>query len=779
MGNSGLPSDHISDLAADPTGGLWVATPNAGLVHFHQNQWQTYSQGDSGLPSNTIGPLLVTADSALWIGTDSGLVRHYQNDWRRYGIEEGLPSAAIQDLAEDSEDVLWVGTSRGLAYIGQDDSVAVVDSSGPIMKLAVTSDGELWAFNIHGWLLRYHEGKQSKTDLDSVGLNGKVAALNATADGALWVGINDFEDIKGLARFDGKWQTYPVGAGIEAIAETADGALWIGGPDGLARVPGGKVGEVQPQVFHTGNSNLQSKSVSVLLPTPDGGLWVGTHGGGLTRFHKQPWSVFNNLNSKLATNTVSALTTTPDGALWVGSASTSLVNAKVGNLARFHDGRWQTRGDSILHGRAVRAFATTPDGALWVGTYGKGLSRFYQGEWQTYTTGNSDLPSNYVNALAANPRDNSLWVGTGSFTDPSDGGLAHYYLEEDRWDVYRAEENGLPENTIQSIAITPALHGARVWVGTGGSFGSGTEIIKGGSGLARLHRGKWRVFNKENDGLPSDNVRALAVTSDNALWVGTDAGLAKVAPHSRGIRVDIVEDGDVAGSSVVALTVQDDVLWVGTGTGLSRYAEGHWQHFNTRNSGLPDDRVLALHALSDQAVGVGTVGGGLAVMRRPESVPQIVDFLGFPEDSKVRQSLHTFAVNAFDPSFLTKPEEFRYEWILFRKKGLDRKELERETAPGQFREFHFPENGVYAVQVVAIDRNGYRSEERDEVFDVVLPGETTWLERAWSWVARLETLLSILTFFAGLALPRPKFIQHVKLLNRFSASRHVQKDSDP
>ncbi|MGI9175041.1 MAG: two-component regulator propeller domain-containing protein [Rhodothermales bacterium] len=775
-GNSGLPSDRIAALAADLDGGLWIATPDAGLAHFYQNQWRTYSREDGKLPSSSIGPLLVTSDSALWVGTDSGLVRHHQNEWTRYAMKDGLPSAAIQDLAEDPEGGLWVGTSGGLAHIDGENAIAVIDSSGPAMKLAVTPEGELWASNIFGWLSRYRRGKRDTVDLDSVGLNGRVAALGATSDGALWVGINDIMDIKGLARFkQGKWKTYPVGAGIEALAEAEDGALWVGSVGGLARVSGGEIGEATPQVFNTGNSNLQSNSISDFLPTPDGGLWVGTHGGGLTRFHKQPWIVFNNQNSELATNTVSAITTTSDGSLWVGSASTSLVNAEVGNLARFHDGSWQTRGDSILHGRAVRAFATTPDGALWIGSYGKGLSHFYQGEWKTYTTSNSDLPSNYINALAVNPRDNSIWIGTGSFTDSVDGGLAHYYLEEESWEVYRAEENGLPENTIQSLAITPALHGAMVWVGTGGSFGSGVEMIMGGSGLARLYREKWRVFDREKDGMPSDNIRALAVASDNKLWVGTDAGLAQVIPYGFGrIKVANIEDGGVAGSSITALAALGGALWVGTGTGLSRYVEGHWQHFNTRNSGLPDDRVLALHALSDHVVGVGTVGGGLAIMRRPESVPQIADFVGLPEAPfEIKQSSYTFAVNAFDPTYLTRPEELRYEWTLVRRTRWDRKELEREIMGGQFNEFDFSESGEYAIRVVAIDRNGYRSEPHEESFEVALPEEIPWWEWAWEWIAKLETLLGFV--LAVISFKIPQWVRQLRssdLLAKWSSRKN-------
>src|SRR5207248_1691020 len=85
-----------------------------------------------------------------------------------------------------------------------------------------------------------------------------------------------------------------------------------------------------------------------------------------------------------------------------------------------------TRGNSDIPDNRVQALAATSEG-LWVGTWG-GLARFYQGQWQSYTLENKALPHNHVQALAATSE--GLWVGT-------EGGLARFY--QGQWQSYTLE----------------------------------------------------------------------------------------------------------------------------------------------------------------------------------------------------------------------------------------------------------------------------------------------------------------------------------------------------
>ncbi len=83
-----------------------------------------------------------------------------------------------------------------------------------------------------------------------------------------------------------------------------------------------------------------------------------------------------------------------------------------------------------------------------------------------------------------------------------------------------------------------------------------------------LHQ--WGAISLFN-GLPSNNVRAIAQTADGVLWFGTDGGLAKF--DGRGVEKVSLPDSDA--QVVYALAVSPDgSLWIGTDKGAIRFAGG-------------------------------------------------------------------------------------------------------------------------------------------------------------------------------------------------------------
>ncbi len=82
------------------------------------------------------------------------------------------------------------------------------------------------------------------------------------------------------------------------------------------------------------------------------------------------------------------------------------------------------------------------------------------------------------------------------------------------------------------------------------------------------------------NGLPSDNVRAIAQTGDGVLWFATDNGLARFD----GRRVSSVAL-DVNSNKILALESDaKGALWIGTNTGAFRYKDGKLQRIEeTKN----------------------------------------------------------------------------------------------------------------------------------------------------------------------------------------------------
>lgn len=76
------------------------------------------------------------------------------------------------------------------------------------------------------------------------------------------------------------------------------------------------------------------------------------------------------------------------------------------------------------------------------------------------------------------------------------------------------------------------------------------------------------------NGLPSDNVRAIAQTPDGVLWFGTDNGLARFD----GRRVSSVSLENSSSNKIFALeTDPNGTLWVGTRSGAFRYRNGKFR----------------------------------------------------------------------------------------------------------------------------------------------------------------------------------------------------------
>ena len=117
---------------------------------------------------------------------------------------------------------------------------------------------------------------------------------------------------------------------------------------------------------------------------------------------------------------------------------------------------------------------------------------------RNYTAAAGGLPHNWVHAIVA--EENRWWVGTYG------GGVA----------VIEGSADAIPVRATAGVSVNP---GAGVRFGPHVIFGT----LNHGLLIAR-DRNEWEFFTT---GLPSLNVTALA-SGPEALWVGTDRGLARI-----------------------------------------------------------------------------------------------------------------------------------------------------------------------------------------------------------------------------------------------------------
>ena len=186
---------------------------------------------------------------------------------------------------------------------------------------------------------------------------------------------------------------------------------------------------------------------------------------------------------------------------------------------------------------------------LWIGTP-KGLAQIdlSTGTWQPVvditdhinTLFDEETPID-VRALAADEQE--LWIGTLNH------GIIRYNKGTTFPDIFDMR-NGLPDNTIYDIKIDNDSD--EVWIGT---F----------AGVARYLRstGDWQNYSKATDGLPADDIVALAVTPER-IWIGTSQN--GMAVYNRDLDIwqsfGTLDNLDLkAGSSIVSFDVNRDKVF--------------------------------------------------------------------------------------------------------------------------------------------------------------------------------------------------------------------------
>ncbi len=142
-------------------------------------------------------------------------------------------------------------------------------------------------------------------------------------------------------------------------------------------------------------------------------------------------------------------------------------------------------------------------------------------------------------------------------------------------------EQGLPDDEVNAIAQTP---NGFLWVGTDG-------------GLARFD-GEHFTQIPLRPGISKEiPVNFLLTAADGALWVGTDSGLVYIpgtaVDHFDRSLVTMYHPGAGPSDRISCLLIRKGILWVGTGHGLYRFDRGHFVTV------IPDDPISTMDQTAD------------------------------------------------------------------------------------------------------------------------------------------------------------------------------------
>lgn len=306
---------HYRSIQFDADGAVWLSAATSGqtprILRYDGDRWSHFLGGSEGrLNAWTFRILDVGAD--LWVGhcccRDPEDVCRMERIQSRGELFTAWPVTNAADLDLDERGDIWAATyhdagnevhAHGIYRIRPSDSTFVQVTRE--IKADLVSN-QVRTLRVDGrtvWIGYYGSGV-SRWDLgpdeEPLTSDDRWKAITATHD------------------------TIPIiGNDVRAMAIGPDHRVWIGTTAGLSIWDGTRFTNIG-----SGFGRLPTPEVTAVVPTDDGGAWVGTRDGGLTRMSRRSLGGFTYRTYGapfLPHLTIEAMSFAPDGrTLWLATA---------------------------------------------------------------------------------------------------------------------------------------------------------------------------------------------------------------------------------------------------------------------------------------------------------------------------------------------------------------------------------------------------------------------------------------------------------------------------
>ncbi|WP_192457141.1 ligand-binding sensor domain-containing diguanylate cyclase [Musicola keenii] len=516
-----------------------------------------------------------------------------------WSTKDGLPHNSINAIAQTREGYLWFGTWEGFArYNGQSfrlferGAETGLPDSG-IQALIAEPDGGLLVAGARGGLSSY----QNDIWQPYAPAPTMINSVMRDQAGNLWMTMPGRGVIFRPTAEKSAAQDQQIIDNVTAykIVEDDNGTVWVATDNGLYQVIDHKATLVP---FASG---LPQVRVFSLLVTRDGTLLVGTEKG----VWKRDGQNFTLLHPALAGEVVSAMLQDNQQDIWFGTINHGIFRLSPAGLE-------QLNIDSGIIRNRVQVMLQDREQSIWIGT-NSGLLRLRRAPFITIGT-RQGLNGDYIRTVMAHS-DGSLWVGSST-------GL-------NRINNSRVEQINWSEHTQPSVLSLGEARDGSVWIGTY------TD------GLLRWKNGQLTAVLRQNDGLPSNEIRSIITDSQQNLWIGTASGLS-VWRTDGTIRNYTADDGLPAGFIMALQEDEQHRIWVGTGIGVSVFSDGKFHKIDI--SGMDNaeyvfgfysepgymwmttDRGLIRYRFRDGAIGMVGRKAGLPIDKLFQVTP---DHLGY------------------------------------------------------------------------------------------------------------------------------------------------------
>lgn len=557
---------------------------------------QPVASGYGNVTSWTGGNTIVTMlslNNTIYTGGPGGIT-----EWNpvtgaatQWTMRDGLPSPYVSTLFQGPNGI-WIGTTGGLVHLT------------PTLRELFTS--------YNGLDSDYITGLAWRKDALLVG----TQYCGQPGCGLQTLKNGTFEPVKGFPSQEEPDSAH-VSHNLRFVYVDKQEQTWVGTDNGLALFDRRE----RWRVFHASNG-LPGEQVFSILEDSTGTIWVGTNEGGVAKFDNanETFTQQFDLREQGIYDVTSMLQST-DGNYWFAGYSLVEFDPQTQELTRYspYENNFPVSQPITL--------ARGPDNVIFIGTIGEGLVRFEKGnsaqQWRIPNVPGEGGYSQIVPAV-----DGSLyfieefWNQVDQFIPSSDtwntalaqnisipraidqsgniyGGAwdGLWVISPDGLSQRLGTENGMPSNEIYAVALDTQ---GNAWVGTGG----GLVILKGSTLISATPGSEL--------GLEGDAVRHVFVDSRGGIWASGEAG-GNMAYLPSGGEWTLESASQATGANLEFITdfaesPTGDLLVATYGGGLLlRTPAGEWKHIHAGSEGVtqPINFIHSVAAGADGSLWLG------------------------------------------------------------------------------------------------------------------------------------------------------------------------------
>ncbi len=359
-GMEGVPSR----VFVDSKGFLWIAVDAKGCYYYNPSTNEHYlfksSRRRGCLPTGAVTGITQSGNSLVlsfedgklarldgprkrivWVNDYLAISNHHLSQYYSTYIDSHYNywvsnHAKAHTWVYSSKKRQWFSSpteffaSLGMKGMGNVFVKDVKEDSRHNLWLATEHEG-LFIANIHNRSIQHvvYDAKNPNTLLDNT-----LQSIYIDNDDAVWIGTYK----NGIAYYSPSLSHYPtiMLGDICTIAIDRDNNYWCGTNDNGLLCYNPSTGTTRN--FHKQQTGLLTDVVVSSLSARDGSLWFGSFNGGLTHYVKGSFRAYNQQNSALANNSVWSLAEDPHGNLIIGTlgGGVQMLNPQSGEFTTFN-----------------------------------------------------------------------------------------------------------------------------------------------------------------------------------------------------------------------------------------------------------------------------------------------------------------------------------------------------------------------------------------------------------------------------------------------------------